>query len=45
MHQLASDVVNGRNVVGVEGVPQPKAVGEERCAEKQGVIAEFKQRP
>jgi len=33
LHQLARDVVDRRDVVGIEGVPEPEAVSQESRAE------------
>ena len=40
LHQLADDVVDGGDVVGIEGVPQAERVGEERDAEQRRPIRE-----
>ena len=37
LHQLASDVVDGGNVIGVHRVAQAERVGEERGAQEQRV--------
>ena len=34
LHQFAGYVVDGRNVVGIDGMPQAEAVGEECCTEQ-----------
>ena len=44
-HEFAGDVVDGGDVVGVDGVTQAEAVGEECGAEQDGVMAEGEQRP
>ena len=40
LHELARDVVDGGDVVGVDGVAQAEAVGEEGGAEQQRIVAE-----
>ncbi len=45
LHQLASDIVDGRNVVGVDGVAQAKAVSEERSPHQQRKMAKSESRP
>ena len=45
VHQLSRDVVDRRDVVGVDRVAQAEAVGEERRPEQDGVIVEGGQRP
>ena len=37
LHQLAGDVVDRRDVVGVDRMPQPERVGEKRRAEQHRV--------
>ena len=45
LHELAGDVVDGRDVVGVDRMAQPEAVGEEAGAEQHRVVVERDQRP
>ena len=45
LHQLAGDVVDRRDVVGVEGMPQPEAVGEEGRAKKKRIVMKRRERP
>ena len=45
LHQLAHDIVDRRDVVGVEGVAQPEHIGEEGGAEQDGFAAEFGKSP
>ena len=45
LHQLARDVVDRRNVVGVDRVAQAESVREERRAEQQRVGVECAERP
>ena len=45
LHQLAGDVVDGRDVVGVHGVPQTEAVGQQRGAEQHRLMAKDQERP
>ena len=45
LHQLARHVVDRGDVVGVDGVAQAEAVGEEGRAEQDGMVAERDQRP
>ena len=45
LHQLAGDVVDGRDVVGVDGVAQAEAIGEQGGAQQDGLMAEYQQRP
>ncbi len=40
LHELAGDVVDGGDVVGVDGVAEAEAVGEQRGTEQEGVVAE-----
>src|SRR5271154_1560505 len=40
LHKLAGYVVDGRDVIGVNGVPQAKTVGEQRCSHEERVMAE-----
>ena len=44
-HQLAGDVVDGGDVVGVDRVAQAEAIGQERRAQKDGMSVECRQRP
>ena len=45
LHQLARDVVDRRDVVGVDRVPQAEAVGEERSSQQHGIMPERENRP
>ena len=45
LHQLAGDVVDGGDVVGVHGVAQAEAVGEQGRAQEQRLIAEHQEGP
>ena len=45
LHQLARHVVDSSDVVGIHGVPQPEAIGEQRGAEQDRVVPERDQRP
>ena len=45
LHQLARDVVDRRDVVGVHRVAQAERVGEESGADQHRIIAERHQRP
>ncbi len=45
LHEFASDVVDRGNVVGVEGVPQAEAVGEDGGSQQDGIIAKGQDRP
>ncbi len=40
LHELAGDVVDGGDVVGVDGVAEAEAVGEQRGAEQERIVAE-----
>ena len=40
LHQLARYVVDRRDVVGVESVPQPERIGQESRSEMDGVSVE-----
>ena len=40
LHELAGNVVDGGDVVGVDGVAEAEAVGEQRGTEQEGVVAE-----
>jgi hypothetical protein len=35
LHQLARHVVDGRNMIGIDGVAQPERVGEQRRRQQQ----------
>ena len=45
LHQLARDVVDGRDVVGIDGVAKAERVGEECGADQDRIIMESDQRP
>ena len=45
LHQFAGHIVDGRDVIGVEGVPQAKTVGERGRAEQNRVVVEGGNRP
>ena len=45
LHQLARDVVDGRDVIGIDGVAQPEPVRQQRGAEQQRLIAEHQEGP
>ena len=45
LHQLARHVVDGRDVVGIDGVAQPECVGQERGADQHRIIVKRDQRP
>ena len=45
LHQLAGDVVDRRDVVGIEGVPQPEAIGKEGRAKQKRILMECRDRP
>ena len=45
LHQLARHIVDGGDVVGVDRVAQPEAVGQERGAEQHRIVVERAQRP
>ena len=45
LHQLACDIVDSCDVIGVEGVAQPEAIGEESHTEQQRLTMELDQRP
>ncbi len=45
LHELARHIVDGGDVVGVHGMTQAEAVGEEGGAEQQRIGAERQQRP
>ena len=45
LHELSGDVVDGGYVVGVNGVAQAKAVGEQRGAEQQRKVAKCEDGP
>ena len=45
LHQLARDVVDCRNVIGIDRVAQPKAVSKEGSAQKHRIILERQPRP
>src|SRR5215813_3481194 len=41
LHELAGDVVDGRDVVGIDRVPQAEAIGQEARAEQHRMIMEY----
>jgi hypothetical protein len=45
LHQLAGDVVDGRDMIGIDGVAQTETVGQKRSAYQQGMVAERQQCP
>ena len=45
LHQLARHVVDRRDMVGVERVPQPERIGERRRAQQHRKIMEGDERP
>ena len=45
LHQLARDIVDGGDVVGVDGMAQAEAVGEQRRAEQQRLVVEHRGTP
>jgi hypothetical protein len=40
LHELAGDVVDGRDVVGIDGVAEAEGVGEEGGSEENGEVVE-----
>ena len=45
LHQLADDIVDRRDVVGVKGVPQPEAVGQKGGREQGRPVRERQDGP
>src|ERR1039458_10438477 len=45
LHELAGDVVDGRNVVGVDGVAQAERIREEGRAQQNGIVVEGEDGP
>src|SRR5579863_5119322 len=45
LHQLAGDVIDGRDVIGVNGVAETEAVDEERDAKRRRAIVKGEERP
>ena len=45
LHQLARDVVDRRDVIGIDGVPQPEAPGKQGRAQQHGLVVERDERP
>jgi hypothetical protein len=45
LHELAGHIVDGGNVVGINGVAQSETVGEKRGAEKDGKAVKGQERP
>src|SRR5258707_5846828 len=45
LHQLAGYVVDGRNMVGVDGMAQAKGIGKQGCAQQYRVIVKGSDRP
>ena len=45
LHQLARDVVDRRDMVGIDRVAKAERVGQERGADQHRIIAERDQRP
>jgi hypothetical protein len=39
LHEFARDIVNGGDVISIDGVPEAKAEGQKRCAEQHREIA------
>src|ERR1700692_67649 len=45
LHQLARDVVDRRNVVGIDGVTKPEAVGQNRGSDQNRLMRERDESP
>ena len=45
LHQFAGYIVDGSYVIGIDGVAQTKAIGEERCSQKYWVMVKRHSRP
>jgi hypothetical protein len=45
LHQLARNIVNRGNVVGINCMPEAKAVSEQRGAEQQRIAVKRRERP
>ena len=45
LHQLARDIVDGRDVVGIDGVAQAECVGQECGADQHRIVVKRDQRP
>ena len=45
LHQLACDVVDGGDVIGIERVPQPERIGEHGCSDQHRLPRECGERP
>ena len=45
LHQLARDVVDRGDVVGVDSMPEAKSIGEQGRAEQHGLVAQGRKRP
>ena len=45
LHQLANDIVDGGDMVGVEGMPKPEHISQERRPEQDRPVSESVERP
>ncbi len=45
LHQLARDVVDGGDMIGIDGMARAEAVGQQRGAEQDGITAKRGERP
>ena len=45
LHQLARDIVDGGDVIGIDRMAQAEAIGQQRRAEKHGMIVKGQERP
>ena len=45
LHQLARDIVDGGDVIGVDRVPQAEGIGEQRRAQQHRLVMQRDERP
>jgi hypothetical protein len=45
LHQLAGDIVDGRDVIGIDGMAQAERVGKHRRAEQDRLRMKYRVRP
>ena len=45
LHELARHIVDRRDMVGIHGVAQAEAVGEQGRSQQDGLLAEYHERP
>ena len=45
LHQFSDNIINRRDVVGINGVAQAEHIGQEGCSKKGGLVAKLRERP